>query len=151
MSQRLVDVLNDRGTVLHTYPITLGELEDAADESLYESKALDAATHGRLVHDDEIAGLTARLHVSRRGQMSPYGDNVELSPETKVGLEQSVRERAYALWEQDGRLDGRTEVYWHRALDQHVSERAYALWQREGCPDGRSDEFWLRVVGFEAQ
>ena len=83
--------------------------------------------------------------------MSPYGDDLERSSETKDGLEQAVRERAYALWEQDGRLDGRTEVYWYRALDQHLSERAYALWQREGCPEGRADEFWLRVVGFEAQ
>ena len=149
--QRLVDVLNGGGTVLHTYPITLGEWGDAADDSLYEAKALEAAAHGRLVPDNEIEGLTARLHVSRSGQMSPYGDDLERSSETKDGLEQEVRERAYALWEQDGRLDGRTEVYWYRALDQHLSERAYALWQREGCPEGRADEFWLRVVGFEAQ
>lgn len=149
--QRLVDVLNGSGTVLHTYPITLGELGDATDDSLYEAKALEAAANGRLVPDSEIERLTARLHVSRSGQMSSYGDDLERSSETKNGLEQSVRERAYALWEQDGRPEGRTEVYWHRALDQHLSQRAYALWQREGCPDGRADEFWHRVVGFEAQ
>jgi len=148
---RLVDVLNGGGVVLHTYPITLGELGDAADDSLYEAKALEAAAHGRLVPDNEVESLTARLHVSRSGQMSPYGDDLERSSETKDGLEQAVRERAYTLWEQDGRLDGRTEVYWYRALNQHLSERAYALWQREGCPDGHADEFWHRVVGFEAQ
>ncbi|KAA0999964.1 DUF2934 domain-containing protein [Paraburkholderia panacisoli] len=151
MSQRLVDVLNGSGAVLHTYPITLGELGDAADANLYEAKALEAAAHGRLVRDTELAGLRARLHISRGGQMSPYGDDLEQNSETKLGLEQEVRERAYALWEKDGRPDGRTEVYWHRALDQHLCVRAYALWQREGCPDGRADEFWYRVVGFEVQ
>lgn len=151
MSQRLVDVLNGSGAVLHTYPITLGELGDVAEDRLYEWKALDAAAYGRLVPDDEIASLTARLHVSRGGQMSPYGDELEQSSETEMGLEQSDRERAYALWEQDGQLDGKPELYWHRALNQHLSERAYALWQREGCPDGRADECWLRVVHFEAQ
>ncbi|MCC8403343.1 DUF2934 domain-containing protein [Paraburkholderia sp. MMS20-SJTN17] len=149
--QRLVDVLNGRGAVLHTYPITLGEMGNATDDSLYEAKALEAAANGRLVPDDEIERLTARLHVSRSRQMTSYGDDLERSSETKDGLEQSVRERAYALWEQDGRPDGRAELYWHRALDHHLSQRAYALWQREGCPDGRADEFWHRVVGFEAQ
>jgi Protein of unknown function (DUF2934) len=149
--QRLVDVLNGRGAVLHTYPITLGEMGDATDDSLYEAKALEAAANGRLVPDSEIERLTARLHVSRSRQMTSYGDDLERSSETKDGLEQSVRERAYDLWEQDGRPDGRAELHWHRALDQHLSQRAYALWQREGCPDGRADEFWHRVVGFEAQ
>jgi hypothetical protein len=83
--------------------------------------------------------------------MAPYGDDLDQSSETKSGLEQSVRERAYALWEQDGRPDGRTEAYWHQALDQHLRERAYALWQQEGCPEGGADEYWRRVVGFEAQ
>jgi hypothetical protein len=151
MSQQLVDVLNGSGTVLHTYPITLGETGDAVDANLYEAKALEAAAHGGLVPDTELAELKARLHMSRGGQMSPYGDDLEQDSETKVGLEQEVRERAYALWEQDGRPDGRTEVYWHRALNQHLSERAYALWQREGCPDGRADEFWYQVARFEVQ
>ena len=151
MSQRLVDVLNGSGAVLHTYPITLGELGDAVDDKAYIWKALDAAALGRLVPEDEVDGLTARMHVSRGGQMSAYGDNVKQNSETKVGLEQSIREDAYALWEQDGRPEGRTELYWHRALDQHLNARAYALWQREGCPDGRAEEFWFRVVNFESQ
>jgi hypothetical protein len=151
MSQRLVDVLDSSGAVLHTYPVTLGELGDAADDSHYEAKALEAAAHGHLVPDAELASLKARIHVSRGGQMAPYGDDLDQSSETKSGLEQSVRERAYALWEQDGRPDGRTEAYWHQALDQHLRERAYALWQQEGCPEGGADEYWRRVVGFEAQ
>ena len=151
MAQRLVDVLSGRGVVLHTYPITLGELGDAADERQYVWKALDAAAHGHLVPEDEVAGLTARMHVSRGGQLSPYGDEMEQESETKVALDQLIRERAYSLWEKDGRLDGRSEFYWHQALDHHLRERAYALWQREGCPHGREEELWLRVVSFGAQ
>ena len=29
--------------------------------------------------------------------------------------EQRIRERAYQLWDQDGRPEGRAEEYWHRA------------------------------------
>ena len=83
--------------------------------------------------------------------MAPYGDERARNSETKTGLEQSVREVAYLLWDQGGRLDGRAEEYWHRALDQHLRERAYVRWQQEGSPEGRADEFWRRVVGFEAQ
>lgn len=151
MAERLVDVLDCRGAVLHTYPITLGELGDTTDDAQYIAKALEAAAHGRLVPDADLATLTARMHVSRRGQISPYGDDLERNSETKTGLEQSVRELAYLLWDQDGRPDGRAEEYRHRALDQHLRERAYVLWQQEGSPEGRADEFWRRVVSFEAQ
>jgi hypothetical protein len=30
MTERLVDVINSSGAVLHTYPITLGDLDNAA-------------------------------------------------------------------------------------------------------------------------
>ncbi|HTW27949.1 MAG TPA: DUF2934 domain-containing protein [Acetobacteraceae bacterium] len=30
-------------------------------------------------------------------------------------LEQRIRERAYALWEEDGQPEGRSEEYWERA------------------------------------
>jgi hypothetical protein len=30
-------------------------------------------------------------------------------------LETRIRERAYALWEEDGRLEGRATEYWERA------------------------------------
>jgi len=151
MKQRMVDVLNSNGAVLHTYPITLGELGDRADNAQYEAKALEAAALGRLVPDADLARLTARMHVSRGGQMAAYGDDLDQSSETKSGLEQSVRERAYALWEQDGRPDGQAEEYWHRALDQHLRGRAYALWEQDGRPEGGADQYWRRVVGFESQ
>jgi len=82
--------------------------------------------------------------------MAVYGDNLATDSQTKTGLEQVVRERAYLLWDQEGRPEGRTEEYWHRALDQHLRERAYMLWQQEGSPEGRADEYWRRVVDFEA-
>ncbi|MFM0197484.1 hypothetical protein PQQ65_30715 [Paraburkholderia strydomiana] len=45
MTERLVDVIDSNGTVLHTYPITLGE-PGCADDSEYLGKALEAAAHG---------------------------------------------------------------------------------------------------------
>jgi hypothetical protein len=108
--------LDDGGAVLHTYPLTLGELGDAADDAAYEAKALEAAAHGRLVPDNQLRRLTARIHVSRGGQMSSYGDDLQHDSETKVGLEQAVRERAYALWQQDGSPAGRADEYWTRLI-----------------------------------
>ena len=64
--------------------------------------------------------------------MAPYRDGVEQRSETKIGLEQAVRERAYLLWEKAGCPEGRAEEYWHRARDQHLLERPYVLWQQEG-------------------
>lgn len=151
MAERLVDVLDSSGTVIHTYSITLGQAGDEADDAAYEAKALAAAAHGRLVSDAELGSLTARMHVGRGGQMAPYGDELGSSSETKAGLEQIVRERAYFLWKQDGCPEGRAEEYWHRALDQHLRERAYVLWVQEGRPEGRADEYWHRIRDFEAQ
>ncbi|MGY6157438.1 DUF2934 domain-containing protein [Paraburkholderia graminis] len=151
MTKRLVDVLDSDGAVIHTYPITLDGPDDGTDDAAYKAKALEAAGHGRLVSDAELGSLTARMHVSRGGQMAPYGDDLRASSETKAGLEQTVRERAYFLWQQDGCPEGRAEQYWHRALDQHLRERAYVLWEQEGRPEGRADEYWRRICDFEAK
>ena len=35
--------------------------------------------------------------------------------ETGMDLETRIRQRAYSLWEEDGRPDGRAEEYWERA------------------------------------
>jgi hypothetical protein len=149
--ERLVDILDSSGTVIHTYPIKLGHPGDEVDDAAYEAKALEAAAQGRLVSDAELESLSARIHIGRGGQMAPYGDDVASSSETKSGLEQSVRERAYFLWEQGGRPVGRAEEYWHRALEQHLRERAYVLWVQDGRPEGRADEYWQRIRDFEAQ
>jgi hypothetical protein len=63
MAQRLIGVLDGSGTVIHTYPVTLGPDEDHADDSRYKAKALEAAAHGRLVSDAELPSLSARIHV----------------------------------------------------------------------------------------
>jgi hypothetical protein len=83
--------------------------------------------------------------------MATYGDDLQSGSETKIGLEQQVRERAYFLWEEDGRPEGRSEEHWQAALDQHLRERAYLLWQQQGSPEGRADEHWLQLQAFEAQ
>ena len=41
--------------------------------------------------------------------------------------------------------------YWHRAFDELLRERAYALWQQDGSPEGRANEYWERLVKFQAQ
>ena len=149
MAERLVDVLGKNGNVIHIYPITLAE-SDAMDDAKYEAKALEAAANGQLVPDADLKSLTARIHLGRSGPLAPYGDTLANDSQTKIGLGQAVRERAYLLWEQDGRAEGRPEEYWHRALDQHLRERAYVLWQQEGSPEGRAEEYWHRVLDFEA-
>ena len=35
--------------------------------------------------------------------------------DTEQDLERRIRERAYALWEEDGRPEGRADEYWERA------------------------------------
>jgi hypothetical protein len=100
MAERLVDVLDSTGRVIHTYPVTLDESAGSVDDADYQAKALQAAAHGQL-----------------GGRLEPLDDTVSSDSETKLGLEQSVRERAYALWDEEGRPEGQTDEYWHRALD----------------------------------
>ncbi|MBB1493204.1 DUF2934 domain-containing protein [Paracoccus sp. MC1854] len=65
-------------------------------------------------------------------------------------MEQVVCKRAYALWEQEGRPDGRAEEFWHRALEQHIRGCAYVLGQQEGSQDG-ADEDWHQNREFQSQ
>jgi hypothetical protein len=150
MAERLVDVLDSsKAAVTHTFPITIGSSDDASKDAEYEEKALQAAAYAQLVPDADLQGLTTRMHVSRGGALEPYGDERDVLSQTKLGLDQVVRERAYLLWEQEGCPEGRADEYWHRAHDQHLSERAYLLWQQKGCPEGRADEYWHRTREFE--
>ena len=150
MATRLIDVMNKNGEVIHTYPVTISEPEDAS-EADYEAKALEAAAHGRLVPDTELKSLTVRRHIDRRGRMEPFGDDIAANSETKLGLEHAVRERAYFLWELEGCPQGQEDEYWQRARNEHLRERAYVLWQQEGSPKGRAEEYWRRTCDFEAQ
>jgi Protein of unknown function (DUF2934) len=146
MPERLVDVEKQDSRVLHTFPVTISA---PAEEQAFKEKALEAAGNAKLVPNDELESLDAKMHVSRGGQLTPFGDPHGVLAETKAGLDQVVRERAYLLWEQAGRPDGSADDYWHQAQHQRFCERAYALWERKGCPEGKSDEHWFRTRAFE--
>jgi hypothetical protein len=149
MSERLIDVLDEYGLARHTFPVTLGGAEASATNESYEAKALEAAAHSELASDEELRKFTAKCHSSRSGPLQPYGDELSSSSETKLGLEQAVRERAYFLWIEAGRPVGQDGDCWRRALEQHFRQRAYVLWRQEGCPEGRAEEHWSRVCQFQ--
>lgn len=48
--------------------------------------------------------------------------------------EQAMRERAYFLWEQDGKPEGRSEYFWHRARAEVLRSLAYQMWERQLAP-----------------
>jgi hypothetical protein len=151
MVERLVDILNDRGTVIHTFPITVptaGKL--SADEDCFKDKALRASAYAEIVPDSELASLTAKMHVCRAGSLEPYGDQQAVLSQTKGSLDEGVRQRAYQLWELDGRPDGQSDDYWFRAQDEHLRERAYVQWRQEGHPDGEAEEHWHMTKEFGA-
>ena len=147
MAERLVDVLDRRENVIHTFPITIEGSETS--DAQYEKKALEAAAYEKLVPNNELNGLTARMHISRSGPLEPYGNDREVLAQTKASLDQIVRGRAYSLWEQEGRPDGRADEHWQRAQEQHLQERAHARWEQEGRPEGRADEYLDRTREFE--
>jgi hypothetical protein len=51
--------------------------------------------------------------------------------------EQTIRERAYALWEQDGRPDGRSLAHWFKAEADIAIERALAAQEKIGTTKSR--------------
>ena len=148
MPERLVDVMNAVGNVLHTFPVAV-EASDAISDEDYIAKALKLAGHALLLSDDVVKDLTARMHVTRGGPLAPYGDDRRILEGTIQGLENALRERAYFIWQQDGHPHGRAEEHWHHAFDQHLRERAYFLWLQEYCPEGRADEHWRESREFE--
>ena len=148
MNTRLVDVKNRNGNVIHTYPITL-ESNSQPNDAVYKVKALEAAASGQLVPDNELASLSAEMHVGRGGQLAPYGDDLDISSETKSGLEEEIRERAYFLWESDGRPEGQADTYWHRACNERTSERSHVLWEQKGSQPGQADQNWRQTQEFQ--
>ena len=149
MPERLVDVEKHGSQLLHTFPVTVKDPPKETEDEAFKQKALEAAAHAELVPTGELENLNAKMHVSRGGSVRPYGDQHGVLAETKAGLDQVVRERAYLLWEQAGRPEGRADEFWHQAQHQRFRERAHALWEREGCPEGKADEHWSRTRGFE--
>ena len=72
MAERLVDVLNDKNTVLQVYPTSVGDAGASPENSEFELEALKAAADAQLVSEAECESLRARIHVARGGQLAPY-------------------------------------------------------------------------------
>lgn len=149
MAERLVDVTRQGASLLHTFPVTIKDAAADTEEEAFKRKALEAAANAKLVPNEELASLDASMHVSRGGPLTPYGDPHGVLAETKEGLDNVVRERAYLMWEEAGRPNGNADKFWHEAQYQRFCERAYALWEREGCPEGKADEHWHQTRSFE--
>ncbi len=111
MNERLVDVLDSRDRVLHIFPIPVQDQPDAQQEATCVQEALNAATHLHLVPEAEMGSLQARLHVSRGGQLTPFGDVLQ------IRTEQRLRTRAYFLWQQEGFPENRADAHWHQARE----------------------------------
>ena len=150
MQERLVDVLNVVGNVIHTYPITLSETGLGMRDEMFEAKALEAACFGRLVSDEELSTLTAKMHIARSGPMEPYGDDVPVLSETKAALVQCIREYAYRIWMQHHGAGRSSTQDWFEARHQLLQERAYTLWEQDGRPENRAEEYWFRTKQFES-
>jgi len=117
MKECLVDVLNDRGTVLHVFPIAV-EGQDGAPKAVNpEHEALRLAALMQLAPEDAADTLHTRPHVGRGGPLTPYGDVLELRLQKFERAEQQTRERAYFLWRQEGCPEGRADEHWHRARE----------------------------------
>ena len=144
--ERLVDVLLRDRILVHTYPVTADGLDDAA----CQDKAARAAAYARLVPEAELDGLTTRIHVERGGPLTPYGDHRDVLSQTRERFEQSVRERAYLIWQQEGGAAGAADDHWRRARDHHLRERAYHLWELQGRADGQAVQHWHEACELEA-
>ena len=67
MKNCLVDVSNDRGTVLHVFPIVVEDQDGILKVDNPEQEALRLAALLQLVPETEVDALQARPHVSRGG------------------------------------------------------------------------------------
>jgi hypothetical protein len=99
MPELLIDVLNDKNNVLHVFPVQIDH-DAPAKEGDFEQEALKAAVAAEIVPPAEAPTLKARPHVSRGGQLMPYGDALQTKTEQKMRLEDQIREHAYFLWQE---------------------------------------------------
>jgi hypothetical protein len=117
MKDCLVDVLNARDTVLHVFPIAVEDQDGTPNAVDPEREALRLAARMQLVPETEIAGLHARQHVSRGGQLTAYSDVLEMRLQKWDRTQQRIRERAYFLWLHEGCPDNRANEHWHQARE----------------------------------
>jgi hypothetical protein len=74
MTERMVDVIDGTGKVLHTYPIALtthlnpsvGASGPAMMDTDYEKAALTAARSAKLVPEADFGNLKARVHPEQK-------------------------------------------------------------------------------------
>ena len=117
--------------MLHTFPVALSPPAD--DEEAFKQKALEAAGHAKLVPNEELESLTAKMHVSRGGRLTPYGDPLGVLAETKAGLDQFVRDaRLFSL---GARRGGRRAAPTTSGAKRSMSASANALTR---CGSGRA-------------
>jgi hypothetical protein len=69
MTERMVDVMDKTGKVLHTYPISLSASSAPIGTTMpwpgdgdYEKAALSAARTAKLVRESDFASLKTRVH-----------------------------------------------------------------------------------------
>jgi hypothetical protein len=65
-------------------------------------------------------------------------------PETR-DLEKEIRERAYAIWENEGRQEGRDLEHWERAKRQISGEFHFEETEIEGDDEPKHDALWEAV------
>ena len=143
MPERLVDVETQGSQVLHTFPVTISA--PAAEENAFKEKALAAAGNAKLVPNEELDSLNAKMSAAagpiRRSARRARGDQGGSRPGCS-------RARLLALGA-GGSAGWPRRDFWHQAQHERFCERAYALWEREGCPEGKADEHWFRTRAFE--
>ena len=116
MKECLVDVLDVHNRVLHVFPIAV-EDQDGAGEAECVQEAVRAAAHLHLIPDMEKESLHGRVHVGRGGQLTPFGDVLQVRQQTQERAEQRIRTRAYFLWEREGFPEHRADEHWYQAYE----------------------------------
>ena len=117
MKECLIDVLNANNIVLHVLPVAVKNPESPIRDAECVQEALKVASHLHLVPKDELESLQARLHVDRRGPLTPIGDVLQVRQQSQERAEQRIRTRAYFLWQREGFPKHRAHEHWFQACD----------------------------------
>jgi CheY-like chemotaxis protein len=84
--------------------------------------------------------IDAEGSVATRGR-SGLGEQAEAAG--NAARHKLIAERAYELWEHQGRPHGYDVSHWLEAEHKLIAERAYALWENQGRPHGYALTHWL--------
>lgn len=117
MKECLVDVLNANDTVLHVISVAVKNPEGVARDVESLREALKMAGHLHLVPDDKLKTLKARMHVERRGPLTPVGSVMQVRQQAQKRGEQRIRMCAYFLWQREGFPKHRADEHWYQASD----------------------------------